>query len=135
MVFGSWPEIPMPAEGLSEGQISYLAFLALIELSAGRSVVGIDDPEMHLHPALLSRLVLILEDMAEHAPVVLATHSDRLLDALNDPAACVVLCVLDAHRSTKLVRPAKESLAEWLEQYKGIGSIRADGFESHIFLD
>lgn len=135
LVFGSSPDLPLPAEGLSEGQLSYLAFLALIELSAGRSVLGMDAPELHLHPALLSRVVLMLEEMSESTPVILATHSDCLLNALSDPARSIALCVLDRQKSTKLLRPSKDRLEKWLERYKGVGSIRADGYEAHVFLD
>jgi len=91
-----------------------------------------DEPELHLHPALLARVVGLLEEAAEHAPVVLATHSDRLLDALTDPVASVVLCELDEQRAVRLRRPNAERLADWLEEYRGFGSIRAEGYEAHV---
>ncbi|MEM9454429.1 MAG: AAA family ATPase [Myxococcota bacterium] len=133
VVFGSAPDNPLPVEYLSEGQIAYLAFLALVELHQSRSLLTFDEPEMHLHPALLTRVVGLLEEAAEHAPVVVATHSDRLLDVLTDPVASVVLCDLDDHRAMRLRRPNAEKLAEWLEDYRGFGSIRAEGYQAHIF--
>lgn len=133
VVLASAPDEPMPAEYLSEGQLAYLAFIALVELDARRSVLAFDEPELHLHPALLSRVVWMLEEAAERAPVVLATHSDRLLDALADPLRSVVLCDLDEHRATRLRRPDSEALSEWLEDYRGIGSLRAEGYEPYVF--
>jgi predicted ATPase len=133
VVLGSAPDKPLPAEYLSEGQLAYLAFLALVELDAHRSVLAFDEPELHLHPALLTRVVWLLENVSEHAPVIVATHSDRLLDALHDPEHSVVLCDLDEHRALRLRRPNKEKLADWLEDYRGLGSIRADGYEAHVF--
>lgn len=127
VVLGSAPDEPMPAEYLSEGQLAYLAMLALVELDERRSVLAFDEPELHLHPALLSRVVWLLEDAAERAPVVLATHSDRLLDALDDPASSVVLCELDPQRAVQLRRPDAAKLADWLSSYRGLGSIRARG--------
>lgn len=133
VVLGSAPDKPMPAEYLSEGQLAYLAFIALVELDERRSVLAFDEPELHLHPGLLARVVWMLEESAERAPVILATHSDRLLDAIEDPLRSVVLCDLDEHRTVRLRRPNEDKLADWLEDYRGFGSLRADGFESHVF--
>ena len=135
IVYGSAPDKPVPIDSLSEGQISYLAFVALVELNAGRSVLALDEPELHLHPGLLARVVGMLEEVAESCPVILATHSDRLLDALADPASSVVLCDLDDARTTRLQRPNPERLAEWLETYRGLGGVRAEGYEAHVFDD
>lgn len=135
VVFGSAPDRPLPAEGLSEGQLSYLAFIALVELNHGRSLLAFDEPELHLHPALLSRVVWMLEEVATTCPVIVATHSDRFLDALADPASSVVLCELDEQRAMRLRRPNAERLKEWLESYRGLGAIRAEGYEAHVFDD
>lgn len=133
LLFGRWPGEPLPIHALSEGQIAYLAFVALVELSANRSVLAFDEPELHLHPALLAEVVGMLEQVAERGPVILATQSDRLLDALTDPAASVVLCELDENRATTLLRPSRERLDQWLQRYGGLGAIRAEGYERQVF--
>jgi predicted ATPase len=133
LVYGSAPDKPVSIDSLSEGQISYLAFVALAEFNAQRSVLAFDEPELHLHPALLSRVVSMIEETAKTCPVILATHSDRLLDALSDPTKSVVLCELDETRTTRLQRPNPERLAEWLETYRGLGSVRAEGYAPHVF--
>ena len=133
VVFGSLPDRPLPAECLSEGQLSYLAFIALVELNQERSLLAFDEPEVHLHPALLARVVWMLEEVAETSPVIVATHSDRFLDALADPAGSVVLCELDEQRAMRLRRPNARRLAEWLESYRGLGAVRSEGYEAHVF--
>jgi predicted ATPase len=133
MVHGRHPDRPLPLDFLSEGQLSYLCFLVLVELHRERSLLAFDEPESHLHPELLARVVWMLEEVAEQCPVVLATHSDRLLDALDDPSESVVLCSLDADRATVLRRPDSGRLAEWLEDYRGLGSLRAEGYEAYVF--
>lgn len=135
VVLGNMPDKPLPAEYLSEGQLAYLAFVALVELDTKRSLLAFDEPEVHLHPALLTRVVWMLEEAAERAPVILATHSDRLLDVLPNPLQSVVLCDLDEHRTVRLRRPNAERLADWLEDYRGLGSIRAEGYEAYVFDD
>ena len=135
LLFGAFPDRPLPLEVLSEGQVCYLAFIALRELHPERSLLAFDEPENHLHPALLARVVWMLEEVAQTAPVILATHSDRLLDALTEPAGSVVLCELDEQRASRLRLPSKAQLEDWLRDYQGLGSLRAEGYEAHVFVD
>ncbi len=123
----------IPAAALSDGTLSYLAFVALARLEGGRTLLAFDEPEAHLHPHLLARVLGLFEVMAEKHPVILATHSDRLLDALADPAQSVVLCELNRKRETELRRPSRAALARWLERYRGIGDLRSEGYEAHVF--
>jgi predicted ATPase len=131
--FAAFPDKLLPAYTLSEGQLAYLAFIALCELHPKRSLLAFDEPELHLNPALLARVVGMLEGVAKESPVIIATHSDRFLDALEDPASSIVLCDLDSQRRTRLRRPDPALLADWLTDYRGYGSIRAEGYESHVF--
>ena len=117
----------IPASSLSDGILSYLCFVALFRLNAHKSLIAFDEPENHLHPELLMRVLDFFETMAEERPVLLATHSDRLLDGLSDPARSVVLCQLDERRATSLVRPDAEALAKWLNDYRGLGDVRSAG--------
>ncbi len=120
--------IDVPASSLSDGTLSYLAFVALIHLGKDRTFLAIDEPESHLDPALLINVFHMLARLSESTPVLLATHSDRLLDALPDPAGSVVLCDLDGKRRTQLRRPSAETLKQWIQQYRyrGLGHLRAE---------
>lgn len=129
-----WPR-PIYAEALSDGQLAYLAFVALTRLPGEPSLIAIDEPETHFHPHLLARVLGMLEPLAERCPVVLATHSDRLLDALPDAAANVVLCELNQERATELRRPNAEALARWLEHYRGLGDMRSEGVDKLVVTD
>jgi predicted ATPase len=123
----------IPASQLSDGMLSYLAFIALFRLQTPKpSLVTFDEPETYLHPHLLMRVLDIFVAMARDYPVLLATHSDRLLDGLADPAKSVVLCELDERGATRLVRPDREVLARWLERYRGLGDIRSAGHEASV---
>lgn len=126
---------PITSTALSDGQLAYLAFVAFSRLDTPRSIVGFDEPELHLHPALLMRVLAGLESMAEKVPVVLATHSDRLLDALQHPERSVVLCTLDQERRTELRRPDAAKLASWLARYRGLGELRAEGYADLVMKE
>jgi len=133
LVLGRLPDRPMALDVLSDGQIAYLCCVAAVEFGGLRSLLAFDEPEIHLHPALLARVMLMLEEVAERTPVVLSTHSDRLLDMLADPAKSVVLCELDDQGATRLRRPDAGSLADWLQDYEGLGEVRARGYQAHVF--
>lgn len=123
----------LSTRGMSEGQLSFLLLIALIELDSSRSVLAFDEPEVHLHPALLVNALYLLEKAAENCPVLIATHSDRLLDAIEDPVKSVYLCELDPNRALRLLRPDRQKLDSWLETYRGLGSLRAEGYDFAVF--
>src|SRR5262249_22578272 len=107
-------EKPVSAAALSDGQLQYLAYAVLAELAHTQSVLAVDEPESHMNPRLVVRILWMLEELARSYPVIVATHSDALLDALSDPARSVVLCELDAERQTRLSRVDPDALAAWL---------------------
>jgi predicted ATPase len=123
----------VPASQLSDGMLSYLAFVALFRLRGpDTSLMAFDEPDLHLHPKLLMRVLDMFETMARDFPVLVATHSDRMLDGLTNPARSVVLCELAPKQATYLLRPSPRALARWLERYRGIGDIRSAGHEASI---
>lgn len=129
--YADLPE-PIPASVLSDGQLAFIAFVVLTSLARRNSLLVFDEPETHLHPELLVRLVWLFEELAQHCPVVLCTQSDGLLDALTEPTTSTVLCELDADHATKLFRPDAERLQEWLRDYRGLGALRAEGYARHV---
>lgn len=133
--FASLPK-PVPVSLLSNGQICFLAILAIVTLTQGRpGLLAYDEPELHLHPFLLARVVAMFEELAESHPVVLATHSDRLLDVLQNPAKSVILCEFSSNRSTVIKRVDQAALTEWLVDYRGLGQLRTEGYESFVFQE
>lgn len=122
----------LPAFALSDGMLAYLSFVALFRLNTKKSLIAFDEPELHLHPELLLRVLGFFEEIAKKRPVLLATHSDRLLDGLTDPARSVVLCELDERRATKLVRPDADALRDWLTDYRGLGDVRGAGHAASV---
>ena len=116
----------VPALQLADGILSYLAFVAMFRLEEGRTLLAFDEPETHLHPALLARVMTLFDDAATRYPVILSTHSDRLLDSLVDPVASVVVCELDAQRRTRLRRLDPEQFEKWRNDFLGVGDIRAE---------
>jgi len=119
----------IPASAISDGMLAYLAFVALYRLPRlDRSLLVFDEPDLHLHPELLGRVIGFFERIAEDGPVLLTTHSDRLLDGLSNPAEAVRVCELDQPGAkTELRTLDAEALSSWLERYRGLGDLRSAG--------
>ncbi len=129
--FGRLPE-PVPARGLSEGQLTFILLVAETMLSESRSIVAFDEPERHLHPGLISRVAGLLEHLATSCPVVVGTHSDAFLDALTEPAKSALLLDLDDRRATRARGVDAEELRSWLETYRGLGDMRTQGLLPYV---
>jgi len=126
-------DLPIPTSQLSDGMLSYLAFVALFRLDRKpMSLLAFDEPDLHLHPQLLMRVLDFFEAMAEERPVLLATHSDRMLDGLRSPEKSVVLCDLGPDGTTRLLRPDPVALARWLERYRGLGDLLGAGHSASV---
>lgn len=125
----------LPASALSDGTLAFLCFVALLRMPVERSLLVFDEPELHLHPRLMARVMDFFISMSAYNPVLLSTHSDHVLDLLPDPAEHAVLARLDGDDSTVLERPHRAVLDAWLKDYRGLGAIRADGHEASVFVD
>lgn len=125
----------IPLSGLSDGQISMLALIAIQQLQRRTppSLVAIDEPEVHLHPGLIARVATGLQELSEEIPILVGTQSDAFLNAIEQPVESVVLCQLDEQRRTKLQRPEREQLEAWLTEFKGLGAIRSEGLQGVVF--
>jgi predicted ATPase len=115
---------------LSDGQLAYLAFVALSQLPGERSILCFDEIELHMHPGLLVRVMALMEKVAEHTPVLLTTHSRRVLDELSQPANSVVALVLNGENlQTEALKFEQSTLQPWLEQYDGLGRLLDAGYQ------
>jgi predicted ATPase len=124
---------PIMAADLSDGQLAWLAFIAMTRLNPGRSLLAVDEPELHLHPSLLGRVVTMLASVPGGAPVLLSTHSDRVLELIEDPAEAVRVCSLSDGRA-QVSRIDSEELPRWLEQFGDLGQLRAAGYLSRVLV-
>ncbi len=126
-------QAPVTQAALSDGQLALLCYLGMLLAPTRRSLLVLDEPDLHLHPRALYHLVHLLVELASRHPVLVTTHSDRMLDLLSAPADQVVVAELDrATRSTRLLRPQREVLAQWIDTFRGYGGLRAAGLEPRV---
>jgi len=106
----------IPATRLSDGTLRWLCLLSVLLHPAPPKIVCIEEPEMGLHPDLLPTVARLLRTASSRMQLVVATHSDGLVDALSDTPESVLVCE-KVDGSTSLKRLESAGLAKWLEKY------------------
>lgn len=107
-----------PAINMSDGTLRALGVLvALFQQSPGHRVplIGIEEPEMALHPAAAGILLDCLRDGARHAQVLVTSHSPDLLDdpkLANDNLLAVV-----AEEGRTLIAPIDDASRSALKDH------------------
>jgi len=105
---------PLYMNQLSEGILRFLWLIALLHSPDLSAVTLIDEPEVSLHPQLLSILTDAMSEASEHTQLIVATHSERLIRFL-EPGQVLVL---DQENGLAQVKWADMlDLEAWLEEY------------------
>lgn len=106
----------IPATRLSDGTLRYLCLLAILCHPAPPPLICIEEPELGLHPDVMPEIAKLLIEASERTQLVVTTHSEALVDALNDHPEFVIVCEKE-EGATVLRRLERESLAVWLKKY------------------
>ncbi|MBI4906361.1 MAG: AAA family ATPase [Acidobacteria bacterium] len=106
---------PLYMHQLSEGMLRFVWLATLLQSPGLTALTLLDEPEVSLHPELLSLLAGLLREAAQRTQIVVATHSDRLVRFLK-PSEVVVMDTADDGTST-LTWADKLNLEQWLEEY------------------
>ncbi len=125
-VFFTEGKFAIPANRLSDGSLRYLCLLAILLDPEPPALVGIEEPELGMHPDLIPGLADLLVDASTRCQLVVTTHSDILVDALSERPESVVICEKNDGQTT-LERPDRSELARWLEKYQDLGDLWTRG--------
>ncbi|MGD0359425.1 MAG: AAA family ATPase [Bryobacteraceae bacterium] len=106
---------PLYTNQLSEGMLRFLWLATLLQSPGLTALTLIDEPEVSLHPELLSLLSDLFREASTRTQLVIATHSDRLVRFLK-PSEVVVMDATDDGMA-KLTWADKLNLDEWLAEY------------------
>ena len=77
---------------LSEGTLRFLWLVTLLQSPGLTAVTLIDEPEVSLHPELLSLLADLFREASQRTQLIVATHADRLVRFLQ-PAEVITINV------------------------------------------
>ncbi len=106
----------IPATRLSDGTLRYLSLLAVLCHPKPPKLICIEEPELGLHPDVLSHLAELLIDASHRTQLIVTTHSETLVDALSDTAESVLVCE-KKDGATSIQRLDPNTLKVWLEKY------------------
>jgi conserved domain protein len=104
----------LDAQSLSDGTLRFIALATLLLQPNPPKTIVIDEPELGLHPAAIEKLAALVRVASHKAQVIIATQSTSFVSCF-EPEDIVV--VERKEGSTTFVRPDKERLASWLEDY------------------
>lgn len=106
---------PFYMHQLSEGSLRFLWLITLLNSPGLTALTLLDEPEVSLHPELLSVLADAMREASSRTQIVVATHSDRLIRFLQ-PREVVVM---DANEEgmTTLKWADELDLDLWLKDY------------------
>jgi predicted ATPase len=106
---------PLYTHQLSEGTLRFLWLTTLLQSPGLTALTLLDDPEVSLHPELLSMLADLLREASQRTQIIIATQSDTLIRFL-EPKEVVVLDSTE-DGMTSLTRADELDLDEWLKDY------------------
>ncbi|MEW6352166.1 MAG: AAA family ATPase [Thermodesulfobacteriota bacterium] len=100
---------------LSEGTLRFLWLTALLQSPGLSTITMIDEPEVSLHPELLSLLAKLLREASRRTQIIVATHSDRLIRFLM-PEEVLVMDIAEDGCATAEWADTLD-LDKWLAEY------------------
>ncbi len=106
---------PLFMHQLSEGTLRFLWLATLLQSPGLTALTLLDEPEVSLHPDLLSLLAELLREASRRTQLIVATHSDRLIRFLEPNEVLLVDSNEDGMSS--LTWSDQLDLDQWLKDY------------------
>jgi predicted ATPase len=124
-VFFTEGDFAVPATRLSDGSLRYLCLLAILCNPEPPPLIGIEEPELGLHPDLLPKVADLLVEASQRTQLIVTTHSDVLVDALTEHPSAIVVCEKHDGQTT-MQRLDPIEMEKWLDKYR-LGQLWTDG--------
>ncbi len=106
----------IPATRLSDGTLRYLCLLTLLCHPSPPPLICIEEPELGLHPDILSTVAELLIAASTRTQIIVTTHSDALVSGLSEVPESVLVCEQN-NTGSHLRRLEPQQLKKWLEKY------------------
>jgi predicted ATPase len=106
---------PLYMNELSEGTLRFLWLVSLLQSPNLSTITMIDEPEVSMHPELLSLLADLMRETSRRTQLIIASHSDRFVRFLR-PEEVVVMDIDDDGCATAAWADTLD-LEKWLDEY------------------
>lgn len=109
-------DAPIPSSRLSDGTLKFLCLLVILLHPAPPPLICIEEPEVGLHPDMISTIADLLIEASHRTQLIITTHSDILVDALTKVPEAILVCD-KIEGSTVMKRLDEKKLKDWLKKY------------------
>ncbi len=106
---------PLYMHQLSEGTLRFIWLVSLLRSQNPSTLTLIDEPEVSLHPEMLSLFADLIREASKKTQVIVATHSDRLIRFL-EPNEVLVLDINDEGHTIANWADSLD-IEKWLDEY------------------
>jgi predicted ATPase len=109
-------DLPLPAKRLSDGTLRFLALAAILLQPSPPPLICLEEPELGMHPDMIRMVAGMIVDASTKTQLIVTTHSEHLLTALQDDFD--VLFAFDAGLTGSTVRRfSQEEFKEWRREH------------------
>lgn len=115
----------IPATRLSDGTLRFICLLAILCNPKLPPLICIEEPELGLHPDIISTVAQLLKRSSEKTQIIVTTHSSILVDCFTEEPETVIVSEKTTDGS-QLRRLSKDELSPWLEKYR-LGTLWLQG--------
>ncbi|MCB0518347.1 MAG: AAA family ATPase [Lewinellaceae bacterium] len=112
--FGHDQEYPFNASHLSDGTLRFIALTTILLQPDPPKLIIIDEPELGLHPAAITKLAALMKKAAHKTQIIIATQAPNLVDIF-EPEDIITVDWEDGQSTFK--RHNSDELGIWLEDY------------------
>jgi predicted ATPase len=116
---------PLPAKRLSDGTLRFLALATILSQPHPPPLICLEEPELGMHPDMIRMVAKMIVDAAERTQLMITTHSEHLLTALQDDFDA--LFAFDAGLDGSVVRRfSQEEYGQWRQEHS-LGELWSSG--------
>jgi predicted ATPase len=107
---------PLAAKRLSDGTLRFLALAAILLQPSPPPLICLEEPELGMHPDMIRMVAGMIVDASAKTQLIVTTHSEHLLTALQDDFDA--LFAFDAGLAGSTVRRfSREEYKEWRQDH------------------
>ncbi len=109
-------DLPLPAKRLSDGTLRFLALAAILLHPNPSPLICLEEPELGMHPDMIRMVAGMIVDASAKTQLIVATHSEHLLTALQDDFDA--LFAFDTGLAGSVVRRfSREEYKDWRQDH------------------
>ena len=110
---GTWIDLSQE----SDGTVRLLGLLAALYQTRSLPLIGIEEPELTVHPGAMSQLADLLNEASRRSQVIVTTHSPDLIDCLTDYRTVESLRIVELVDGVTVVRRVADGQAEAVRKH------------------